>query len=601
MTGADGQRLPVCHTMSSRILLRLLRLALALLLALAGVRAAAEPVAPLQLGTAAAVVDAWPAATLLVDAAGTLTPEQALASRDRFVRPAAPHANLGVKREPVWLRVPVHVAAGDPGQWVFSVEYASIDRVDLHVVTGGRIVRRVTLGRTLPFSERPMPSAFHAVPLTFEPGQDHELLLRVETLSSMVLPIAFATPAAFHAREAGAQAMQGVAAGLGLCLILYSLTQWVSLRDTMFLQYALVTVGGTLFFVAYYGLGPQHLWGDNAWLTLHAAPLAVLVGLVGSFLFVERVLAVHELQPGVARLMRAGSIAAALTALLFATGLLGYRATQATATVIGPLPMLLAIPIAWQRARRGERVGAYMLVGWGVYAIATLTMAALLRGWVPSTFWTQHAFQFGSLFEMVLWMRVLAVRVEEMRAQAQRAHLERDALHALAHTDALTGLPNRRGLQHALDAALPGCTPLSALAVFLLDLDGFKPVNDRLGHDAGDELLVLVARRLRGLVRSGDLVARLGGDEFVVVVGSIPGDAEARAVGQKMLDQFLRPFEVAGQTCRVGLTIGYALAPQDGRDAASLLKRADAAMYAGKQAGRHCLKRGGASLAMAGT
>jgi diguanylate cyclase len=187
-----------------------------------------------------------------------------------------------------------------------------------------------------------------------------------------------------------------------------------------------------------------------------------------------------------------------------------------------------------------------------------------------------------------------------MRHFAERAGREREALRSLAHTDPLTGLPNRRGLQLELDAALPRASPERLLAVYLLDLDGFKAVNDRLGHDAGDDLLKAVAGRLRSHLRGRDVVARLGGDEFVVMAGELGADDDARRLGQKLLDEFNQPFMVRGQHCRVGLTIGYALAPFDGRDEASLLKRADAAMYAGKQAGKHCLRRGQASVGLSG-
>ena len=239
-----------------------------------------------------------------------------------------------------------------------------------------------------------------------------------------------------------------------------------------------------------------------------------------------------------------------------------------------------------------------MLVGWGFYAVATLTIAGLLRGWVPSNFWTQHAFQFGSMFEMAMWMRVLGVRIEDLRASAQRVHLEHAALRSMAHTDALTGLPNRRGLNETLARVLPASVPERMTAVYLVDLDGFKPVNDRLGHDVGDALLIAVARRLESLVRGSDTVARLGGDEFVIVATRLASDADAQSLGRKLLAGFAAPFALAGQECRVGLTVGYALAPLDGSDALSLLKRADAAMYAGKQAGKNCMQRGAASTGL---
>jgi diguanylate cyclase (GGDEF)-like protein len=132
-----------------------------------------------------------------------------------------------------------------------------------------------------------------------------------------------------------------------------------------------------------------------------------------------------------------------------------------------------------------------------------------------------------------------------------------------------------------------------------LGLNGFKAVNDRLGHDAGDELLKAVAERLRSPVRRREVVARLGGDEFVVMATGLMGDDEARRLDDKLLDTFATPLTLRWQPCKVGLTIGYALAPLDGSDSASLLAGADAAMYAGKQAGKHTLRRGQASVGLA--
>ncbi len=568
-----------------------------LLLAAAPARAAPST---LVLGGNANAIDAWPAVTMLADPLRTLSLEHVLARRAAFAPPQVPHANLGIRREAVWLRIPVHTTATATRRWLLAVDYAAIDQIDLYVLNGVQTVRQAALGRAIPFSQRVWPSSKHAVMLEFEPGQRYELLLRVQTSSTMIVPVTLATPEVFHAQEARLQVLQGLMAGAALCLLLYSLTQWVGLRDSMFLHYALSLAGTTLFFVTYFGLGAQHLWGDSDWLSEHAAPLTVLLGaLVGGFLFIDRALRVRDIQPLVSHGLRAGATTAALTGGLFAADLIDYRMAQLSATLLGPLPMLLAIPVAWVRARAGERIGAYMLIGWGLYAFGALTMVGLLRGYVPVNFWTQHAFQFASLFEMLMWMRVLGVRIEDLRASAQRAHLERDALRSLAHTDALTSLPNRRGLNEALARTLTDCAPDRVAAVFLIDLDGFKAINDRLGHDAGDELLVNVARRLEATLRSSDVVARLGGDEFVVLATALPDNEAAQRLGQKLLDAFREPLMAGGQLCRVGLTIGYALAPLDGRDTLTLLKRADAAMYAGKQSGRHCLRRGAASAGLA--
>ncbi len=583
-----------------KALVALARACLALLLAFAAAPALAGPAATpaLLLDAGTRSIAAWPALRMLADPTGAMTAHEALAQRDAFSVPTTPYANLGPRREPVWLLLTLRSAADAPRRWVLSVDYASIDRVDIFDAARPDAAPQV-VGRSLPFSQRPIPSAWHAIELELEPGAQRELLLRVQTQSAMLLPITLAQPQAFHAAEARLQLIQGLMAGAMLCLLLYSLTQWSGLRDGMFLGYALSIGGATVFFFSYAGLGPQHLWGDNAWLTTNIAPLSVLLAIVGSCWFIDCVLEMRRSHPRVARALHALAIVSALGALAFIVGLIDYRIAQRLATALGPLPMLLGATAAWQRARAGERIGVYMLAGWGAYALATLTMAALLRGWVGATALTENAFQAGALIEMVMWMRVLAARLEDVRTSAQRVHLERDALRSLALTDALTGLPNRRGLSEALARSLAACSAQRVTAVYLIDLDGFKPVNDRLGHDAGDELLIGVARRLQGMLRGSDVVARLGGDEFVVVASGLAGDADALALGRKLLDAFGVPFVAAGQPCRVGLTIGYALAPHDGADADSLLKRADAAMYAGKQAGRHRVVRGQATVGLA--
>ena len=132
----------------------------------------------------------------------------------------------------------------------------------------------------------------------------------------------------------------------------------------------------------------------------------------------------------------------------------------------------------------------------------------------------------------------------------------------------------------------------------MMDLDGFKPVNDQHGHDVGDELLVAVTRRLQGHVRQSDVVARLGGDEFVVMAGHMSSTQQAHELGLKLLDAFRLPFSLGSIQVHVGLTVGYAIAPDDSSDAAGLLKLADAAMYSGKQSGKFCLRRNTGDLAL---
>lgn len=165
------------------------------------------------------------------------------------------------------------------------------------------------------------------------------------------------------------------------------------------------------------------------------------------------------------------------------------------------------------------------------------------------------------------------------------------ALEKLAHYDALTGLPNRTlfnlQLQHALERARRHD---QRLAVLMLDLDGFKTVNDSLGHPAGDLLLQQAATRLRASLRQEDTVARLGGDEFAVLLESLEAESNPAQVALRFIQAIALPMDLQGHNALVTVSVGIALFPDDGRDATTLLKAADTAMYASKQAGRNTLR-----------
>jgi diguanylate cyclase len=165
--------------------------------------------------------------------------------------------------------------------------------------------------------------------------------------------------------------------------------------------------------------------------------------------------------------------------------------------------------------------------------------------------------------------------------------LTRQDLAMLAGQDGLTGLPNRTLLRARLNEGVVqmrrGDT---VLAFHCLDLDQFKSVNDNLGHPAGDALLKLVAERLTSILRVGDTVARIGGDEFVVLQVGIHREDEARLLAHRIVRTLGAPFMIDGRDVRIGVTVGIALAPQDGVTLDRLAACADAALYQAKHKGR---------------
>jgi diguanylate cyclase (GGDEF)-like protein len=157
--------------------------------------------------------------------------------------------------------------------------------------------------------------------------------------------------------------------------------------------------------------------------------------------------------------------------------------------------------------------------------------------------------------------------------------------------DPLTGTPNRALMLDRLqNAAITARRHGTRMAVLFLDLDTFKQINDTLGHAAGDEVLQLVARRLESIVRASDTVSRHSGDEFLVLLSELAHASDAAVIAGKMLAAVAEPGDVGGQVIRLSASVGIAIYPDDGKDSATLIDRADTAMYRAKRRGRDCFE-----------
>ncbi len=294
----------------------------------------------------------------------------------------------------------------------------------------------------------------------------------------------------------------------------------------------------------------------------------------------------------IAGLIVTGTLYGVVLALMTCEGGLRSLATPLLAIP----PILATMLLGRSGAIGGTAIATVTVVGFGVLEARGIRFPVLY----PAAW--EASMSVGSPVGLVVCSGLLLLVFENMRAGAQaRADTATAALARMAYHDALTGLANRARFLECLLQALTrahAAEDPGRVAVLLLDLDGFKAVNDTMGHAAGDALLVQVSDRLLNATRGCDTVARLGGDEFAVLLDGMQHDAEVSVMAERIMSALGRPFAVAGREARVGTSLGMARAsdaagiPASAGPAAlegavaAVLHHADVAMYRAKALGR---------------
>ena len=507
----------------------------------------------------------------------------------------------------------------NPGEqrWLLVQEYPLSDRLDIHLrYPDGRQVHHVG-GDHVPFSARSVRYRHPNLMVDLPVGQPVELLVRVQSESSMQVPLHLYTQAAFTEVSRDAQLAIGLYYGILIALFFYNLVLWISLRDGSYFWYLChITAFGLVLFTLN-GLGFEYLWPDSPWMADHMVPISICLALIAMLQFARTFLELPQRAPR----LNAGTIALILFFTLFgvASVWLPYRISTPVAS------RAVLVGVAWillttiHVLRQGYTPARLLLLAWSMFLLGTAIFTLLAFGALPKNFATEYGVQIGSALEMLLLSIALGYRYAQLRNENQRitdeanrqlernvAHRTRELQQALvqlkeAHgrlqdssrRDGLTGLFNRSYFHEGFDRMLAECRrshrPLSLLMV---DLDHFKSINDRHGHLVGDECLRWAARRIGRTLRPYDaLLARFGGEEFVVV---LPDQDlhQAVAVAEELRRCLVEErCEAHGIHVRISASIGvHTVNPDASDDIDDALEIADRALYAAKANGRDCVR-----------
>jgi diguanylate cyclase (GGDEF)-like protein len=561
-------------------------------------------------------LDLSPHLRYLVDADGRAdsTSMFALAAQGRFAPLPGGEPTFGFQDGAYWLHARLFNEGNGEERWLLVLQYALLDYVDVYMRYPDGRVDHLASGDKLPFSARAIRYRHPNFWLNLPQRSEVELLVRVQSKSSIQAPLRIYTFSAFAEMERDAQLGIGIYDGILLALFFYNLVLWLSLRDSSHFWYMCHLAGFGLVLFCLNGLAFEYLWPSSPWLANHAIPLSMCLSQMAMHQFARLFLELPERWPLGDRISLALIVFYAIVGL--ASLWVDYT-VSVQITTYSVFPGVLAVLyMAFHAIRRGYRPARLFLAAWTMLLLGTAMYASVSLGVLPKNFITEYGIQIGSAMEMILLSFALAYRYANLRSENENVvreaneQLERNvsrrtaelsaALEQLADAnsrlresnrrDVLTGMFNRRHfrevfeqmLHHAIETRQP-------LTLMLIDLDHFKRVNDEHGHLAGDECLRAFARFLEDcLAREVAVTARFGGEEFVVLLPGVTA-AKASEIAERIRGR------VAGAPVRFGCediamtaSIGvYSLPPGTSATADEVLHQADDALYAAKNAGRN--------------
>lgn len=603
------------------------RLALSLLLMLSLLLTSSLALSAVQLTANSSGLALNPTIELLEDSSAQLTIADMAdpAVQSRF-QPGNGRASVGQSKNPWWIKVTLQRTADAPRDW--WLEVSSVTQLDLRMYlpdengdwharqSGEQVSHREGRDRPsrymvfkLPPLE-PQPLTFYL--RTYDPA-GNSFPMKVWQLDDMI-------------QQASEENLAlGVVYGIIAALLLYNLFIFMSLRDSAYFWYVLTTAAALLMILSMSGHGFQYLWPNHTvpfW--LDRVTLPSLWGLCACR-FTQCLMQTRLYVRWAHHLL---SFACACYVIAVLLEGLGQRHTAAWIIALLSLTSIpAALGSALIRWRQGYFPACLYLCGYGLI-LGSISLALMrATGLVQPATWNAYVFPLSVAAESILFSFALAYRIQTLKqekaealeqadrektarlaqmqgsadelqsavklrtaelAQANQrlSERERELQHAAFH-DPLTELPNRRFLVERCEAALANARRHSeATALLLIDLDHFKPINDRYGHDAGDLMLQSIAQRLREHVRAGDAVARLGGDEFAVLIGGDDAEQHAREIARRLLAELAKPVIYGAERLTVTISIGVALYPRHASNFTTLYKAADEMLYKVKSRGR---------------
>ena len=509
--------------------------------------------------------------------------------------------NFGYTQGDIWLKTELRNSSPEIQRWLVQFEYPFLDYVTLHTLRQQGIITQRS-GGAVPVEQRVLAHRQVVFPLELAAFERVTLYAQVAASGSKMLNYNLITPEAFYAQNDRHNFWLATYFGMLLALGLYNLLLFFGLKERVFLHYSLFVAGFGVAILTFNGIGTLMFWsflGEN---TARLVALGFTFASTMATLFAQSFLNTEVYSP---RWHKALSIFRNYCWLaVIGSLLLPIPAALHIMDITGLIAALLLLICGSYCTLRRVPSARLFVLAWSLFLLGASVFALRNLGLLPANFITLYGIQIGSALEMLLLSFALAARFNKLKRQKERAQsamlatlrkqeavLEQKvaartrALEHLANCDVLTGLLNRHGLMRCAENALMRNQQQGAkLALLMLDLDRFKPINDHYGHEAGDFVLQKIAKRIAHLARTRDHCARFGGDEFIIIMESIESTDSLATIQSRIAKTIQSPIKLpCGERVSVSVSIGVSTCQgADNATLESLLREADSNMYAVK-------------------
>lgn len=519
-----------------------------------------------------------------------ISPEQALAS-SRWQGLEGESPNFGYIEDDVWLRFELLSGTGTD---LLEVRYSQLDQIDFFLLRDGVITRHLVTGDSFPFAERPILNRHFLFPFKHIPGDNYEILLKVQTQGAMQIPLTLWKSQSFFESSAIENQLHAVYYGILITVIFFNLFVYFALREWVYLVYVLSTASYLVLITGLNGTAFQLFWPNSPWIQNNVMLLALPAILVFPLLFSRLFLKLKTTAPRWDRLVLFIiflNVLAAVTSLFtsYGTGL------QLLVALTIPSYLLLTIlgPMQWIR---GNPQAAFYTIAWGALTLGGVITAANKYGLIPNSFLTAYGMEIGSALEAILLTIALAARLyqeREYKIEARDAELnameaQRSAELKLidqALHNPLTQMPNRSSYEMVLNDLIMRA-PGKRYAISVIHLNNMHSITKTLGHRNSDQILKLAAQYYNSITKelpgafpveqnnkSSYFLASLDLQTFALVTDADETEAVPEKV-VKALDEISTPLDFLGMQIPLDVRVGTAIYPEHGMDSSTLIRRA---------------------------